>query len=152
MIYPLLSNHNNQENLPPVLNNHHHLPSVAHNEKDLNINTANQMSKMHHPTSATPAMMVPRHNFVNKRAFGRDLSNLPSNNGQVSGSTTLASVLENINQKQPQLVVQLQNKVSFQLLIVKIAVKFENQAVLGECWSSYFEYITSAYSSELGWK
>jgi hypothetical protein len=87
------------------------------NDKDLNLNTANQLSKLNHPPSATPAMIVPRHNFVNKRAFGRDLSNLPNNNAQVSGSTTLASVLENINQKQPQLVVQLQNKVSLPIII-----------------------------------
>ena len=79
MIYPLLAGHNNQENLPPVLNNYH-LPSMHHTEKDLNLNTATQSNKLQHPTSAAQTIMAPRHNFVNKRTFGRDLSNLPLNN------------------------------------------------------------------------
>jgi hypothetical protein len=79
MIYPLLASHNNQENLPPVVNNYH-LPSMPHTEKDLNLNTANQSNKVQHPTSAAPTILAPRHNFVNKRTFGRDISNLPLNN------------------------------------------------------------------------
>jgi hypothetical protein len=85
----------------------HHLPAVTSNmDKDLNVNTANQLpnKSQGHPTSAAPGILAPRHNFVNKRVFGRDLSNLPMNS--TSGNTSgLAPVLESIGSKQPQLVV-----------------------------------------------